>query len=74
LEERSQYLLRERSANGGKGKPQWIYKAIQLAAYDPCPAFVIVQTEFGRRWRCLREDIFFIPPASDFLDTENFRG
>lgn len=71
LEERSQYLLRERSANGVKGSPRWIYTPVQLAAYDPCPAYVIVQAEFGRRRRCPREDIFSASPAANLIISGN---
>ena len=31
---------------------------VKFSAYDPCPAFVIVSSEMGKRWRCPRNEIF----------------
>ena len=31
---------------------------VKFAAYDPCPAFVIVSSELGKRWRCPRDEVF----------------
>jgi hypothetical protein len=33
---------------------------VTFLAYDPCPAFVIVQTRAGERQRCLREQLYSI--------------
>lgn len=31
---------------------------VTFVSYDPCPAFVIVRDEEGKRWRCPREVLF----------------
>lgn len=54
LEEGKEYLWQEntRSANGPS------IQQVTFVSYHPCPAFVVVQDEEGKRWRCLREEIF----------------
>jgi hypothetical protein len=48
------YLLLD--AKEGAKKPS--LTPVKFAAYDPCPAFVIVHTEVGKKQRCLRERVF----------------
>lgn len=31
---------------------------VHFVAYDACPAYVIVKNGGGKRWRCLRDQIF----------------
>lgn len=50
------YLLRERQLDSGRKVPS----IVKFVAYDPCPAFVIIQDSRGLKIRCLREDIFEI--------------
>jgi hypothetical protein len=54
LVEGQRYLWQEnaRSANGGS------FHRVTFVSYYPCPAFVIVLDEEGRKRRCLREEIF----------------
>lgn len=54
FEEGGMYVLLER---GEKGRDQ-VLTPVRFSAYDPCPAFVIVRTEVGKKRRCLREEIF----------------
>ena len=49
-----EYLLMERQ---GKGNQPTLTR-VRFAAYDPCPAFVIVRSEVGKKWRCPRDAIF----------------
>jgi hypothetical protein len=49
-----EYLLVERQ---GKGNQPTMTR-VRFAAYDPCPAFVIVRTEVGKKWRCPRDAIY----------------
>ena len=48
------YLLLESEGNGRQ--PSFTH--VKFAAYDPCPAFVIVRTEIGKTRRCPREQLF----------------
>ncbi|UCD97836.1 MAG: hypothetical protein JSV42_12815 [Chloroflexota bacterium] len=48
------YLYRDRDLNGKRGNPQ----LVKFAAYDPCPAFVIICLKDGKRLRCLRENLY----------------
>ncbi len=54
FEESKDYLLREwqEDARGPAIVP------VMFIRYDPCPATVIVRDEMGKKWRCLREDLF----------------
>ena len=54
LVEGKRYLWQEntRSANGGS------FQRVTFVSYYPCPAFVIVLNEEGRKRRCLREELF----------------
>ena len=54
FEDGGEYVLLER---GEKGRDQ-VLTPVRFSAYDPCPAFVIVRTEVGRKRRCLREELF----------------
>jgi hypothetical protein len=31
---------------------------VQFSSYDPCPAFIIIVTEIGKKYRCPREAVF----------------
>jgi hypothetical protein len=53
------YLLLE--AKEGARKPS--FTPVKFAAYDPCPAFIIVHTEVGKKQRCLRERVYLGKPA-----------
>jgi hypothetical protein len=54
LIEGADYLLLE-PGHKGEGK---VFKPVRLTAYDACPAFVIVLTEYGKKQRCPRESLF----------------
>jgi hypothetical protein len=54
LEAGAEYLLLEYFEE--KEKPT--LTPVTFASYDPCPAFVIVRTSLGKKWRCPRESIF----------------
>jgi hypothetical protein len=60
LKEGQRYLWQEnaRSANGGS------FQRVTFVSYYPCPAFVIVLDEEGRKRRCLREEIFITPEST----------
>jgi hypothetical protein len=60
LEEGQRYLWQEntRSTNGGS------FQRVTFVSYYPCPAFVIVLDEEGRKRRCLREEVFTPETAS----------
>lgn len=51
------WLQRERSGGALSSQP------IIFISYYPCPAFVIVRDDRGRKRRCLRDEIF--NPESD---------
>ncbi|HEX9616604.1 MAG TPA: hypothetical protein VGA03_04260 [Anaerolineales bacterium] len=34
---------------------------VRFSSYDPCPAFVIVTTEIGKKHRCPREAVYADP-------------
>ena len=54
LVEGQRYLWQENagSANGGS------FQRVTFVSYYPCPAFVVVLDEEGRKRRCLREEIY----------------
>lgn len=54
LIEGGNYLMVEPENNGSER----VYRPVTLAAYDACPAFVIVRNEFGDKQRCPRESLF----------------
>jgi hypothetical protein len=60
LEEGKRYLWQEnaRLANDGS------FQRVTFVSYYPCPVFVIVLDEEGRKRRCLREEIFAPESAS----------
>jgi hypothetical protein len=62
LVEGKRYLWQEnaRSADGGS------FQRVTFVSYYPCPAFVIVLDEEGRKRRCLREEI--LTPESTSQD------
>lgn len=60
LVEGSGYLMLETSGR----EQNEILRPVVLTAYDPCPAFVIVRTEYGQKQRCPREAIFSTNPIS----------
>lgn len=49
-----EYLWIERQGNGREK----VMIPVRFAAYDACPAFVIVHTALGRKWRCPRDALF----------------
>ena len=53
FEQGREYYWLERQTNGVKAIPV----PVRFTAYDPCPAFVIVSTEMGRKWRCPRDAV-----------------
>ena len=54
FEDGGEYILLE---HGDKGRDQ-VLTPVRFSAYDPCPVFVIVRTEVGKKRRCLREEVF----------------
>jgi hypothetical protein len=56
LKEGREYLWQESTSSSNGRSPQ----QVTFVAYDPCPVFVIVRDEAGRRWRCPREVIFIL--------------
>ena len=54
LEEGKIYLYCRQSKNKAEQSPV----TITVLAYDNCPALVIVRDQYGKRWRCLRDEIF----------------
>jgi hypothetical protein len=49
-----EYLFLEQWSKGRKGA----LTPVKFYTYDPCPAFVIVRTEMGNKWRCPRDELF----------------
>lgn len=58
LEFGKEYLILKHQ-NGSKTAPA----RVKFAGYDTCPAFVIVTTETGKKWRCPRDELFTARPA-----------
>jgi len=54
LIEGGNYLMLEPGYNGRDR----VIKSVTFTAYDSCPAFVIVCTEYGDKQRCPREALF----------------
>ena len=54
LEVGREYLLLE---HNGDGHGPAVMR-VRFTSYDPCPAFVILRTEWGKKRRCLRDDVF----------------
>lgn len=48
------YLYREREVDGNRRAPS----IVKFVTYDPCPAILIIRDFFGRKSRCLRDDLF----------------
>jgi hypothetical protein len=51
------YFWLERKDNGRKVE----MVPVRFSSYDPCPAFVIVATEIGKKHRCPREAVYEKP-------------
>lgn len=62
LKDGQEYLWQENASSAGDPSSQ----RVTFVSYDPCPAFVIVRDEGGKRWRCPREVIF----ALESIDRE----
>lgn len=58
LEFGKEYLIL-RQENGNKPA----LTPVRFAGYDTCPAFVIVYTDRGKKWRCPRDELFAARPA-----------
>ena len=54
LIEGGNYLMMEAGYNGHDRK----FSPVTFAAYDACPAFVIVRNEYGDKRRCPREALY----------------
>jgi hypothetical protein len=54
----NEYLLIEQPV---KNVQKQVSVPVRFAAYDPCPAFVIVRTERGLKRRCPRDELFTGP-------------
>jgi len=35
-----------------------VLAAVEFIDYDPCPAYIIVRDKVGKKYRCLRDDLF----------------
>lgn len=58
LEFGKEYLILKKE-NGSKAA----LARVKFAGYDTCPAFVIVSTEMGKKWRCPRDELFTAQPS-----------
>ena len=57
------FLVRPQTFENGneyiwKDKSQNIYHSVKFVCYYPCPAFVVVATQDGKRLRLPRDEIF----------------
>ncbi|MDX1435409.1 MAG: hypothetical protein R3335_01265 [Anaerolineales bacterium] len=57
LKDGGRYLLREQLWECRRSA----YRPVKFVQYDPCPAYVVVEDQCGRKRRCLREDIWSLP-------------
>jgi hypothetical protein len=65
LEDGNRYFLREQPGDCD----QSTYSPVLFLKYDPCPAFVIIQDQSGKRRRCLRDNIWL--PQTMFFNILN---